>query len=124
MRKGSANELGSRLCAAQLVATERGDVARAARAGELIEQLVAALRTLHAARERVGLNWVDDKSTHSGLRAWRTMADDHNSPNAWRAAERAFRDLGRVHRAVEQSLADELGDLLEDEEDEDSNEDA
>jgi hypothetical protein len=101
------------LCAAQLMATERGDTARAGRAGELIAQLVAALRGVHEATERVGLKFEEDETTPSGIRAWRTMADDHNSPTAWRAASRAFRELHRVHRAVARRFADELADLLE-----------
>jgi hypothetical protein len=81
------------------------DPARRARLFQQGKRIVAALRTLHGAMQRVGLNLKQDPSTPSGIRAWHTMADDHDSPKAWLAAARAFRRVTKVQLEAERELA-------------------
>ena len=86
-------------------ARKAGDTARVRRASELLDQFSAACRALKAQTDRVGLHWEKDSRTPSGLRAWHTMADDHDSSSAWRAAAQAFRDLNHICELIEHEIA-------------------
>lgn len=112
-RAPTVNDLGALLCAARLIAWQRGDARRVDRAMELIDELMAAMRDVKAETDRVGLSWGPDETAPTGLRGVRRMADDHDSPAAWRAAAQAFQRLTRVHCDVKRALAGELRDLLE-----------
>jgi hypothetical protein len=104
-RRRTTAEIGQALVLWHYHARKARDTARVQRGSELLGQLAAACRALKARTERVGLHWEADATTPSGIRAWHTMADDHESSEAWRAAAEAFRNLNHICDLIEHEIA-------------------